>query len=94
MCRFVNPVLAETHVPPASVDLKTPFPYDPAYRFTAIVEPAAPPARPELALAMQLPASVTPEFSFRLIGRAHLAGPMSGTVLPVFWMESFVARSE
>ena len=31
MCRFVNPVLAETHVPPASVDLKTPFPYDPAY---------------------------------------------------------------
>jgi uncharacterized protein (DUF1684 family) len=65
------------------------FPYDPAYRFTAAVEPAAPPARPELALAMQLPASVTPEFSFRLIGRAHLAGPLAGAVLPVFWMAGY-----
>ncbi len=65
------------------------FPYDPAYRMTAVVEPAAPPARPEFALAMQLPASVTPEFSFRLVGRAHLSGPLAGAVLPVFWMEGY-----
>lgn len=65
------------------------FPYDPAYRLTAVVEPAAPPAANELALAMQLPASVTPEFSFRLIGRAHLSGPLAGATLPVFWMEGY-----
>ena len=65
------------------------FPYDPAYRMTAVVEPAAPPERPEFALAMQLPASVTPEFSFRLIGRAQLSGPLAGAVLPVFWMEGY-----
>jgi hypothetical protein len=65
------------------------FPYDPAYRMTAVVEPAAPPERPEFALAMQLPASVTPEFSFRLIGRAALSGPLAGAVLPVFWMEGY-----
>jgi uncharacterized protein (DUF1684 family) len=65
------------------------FPYDPAFRMSALVEPAAPPARPEMALAMQLPASVTPEFSFRLIGRAHLSGPLAGVVLPLFWMEGY-----
>ena len=65
------------------------FPYDPAYRMTAVVEPQAPPERPEFALAMQLPASVTPEFSFRLIGRAQLRGPLAGAVLPVFWMEGY-----
>ena len=65
------------------------FPYDPAYRMTAVVEPQAPPERPEFALAMQLPASVTPEFSFRLIGRAQLSGPLAGAVLPVFWMEGY-----
>ena len=65
------------------------FPYDPEYRFTAIVEPAAPPARPDVALVMQLPASVTPEFSFRLIGRAQLSGPLAGAVVPVFWMEGY-----
>jgi uncharacterized protein (DUF1684 family) len=65
------------------------FPYDPAYRFTATVEPAAPPAPNQLALAMQLPASVTPQFSFRLIGRARLSGPLAGAVLPVFWMEGY-----
>jgi hypothetical protein len=65
------------------------FPYDPAYRFTAPVEPASPPELPELALAMQLPASVTPEFSFRLIGRARLSGPLAGAFLPVFWMAGY-----
>jgi len=65
------------------------FPYDPAYRMTAVVEPAAPPARPEMALALQLPASVTPEFNFRLIGHAQLSGPLAGAALPVFWMEGY-----
>ena len=65
------------------------FPYDPAYRMTAVVEPAAPPAPNQLALAMQLPASVTPEFNFRLIGRAILSGPLAGATLPVFWMEGY-----
>lgn len=65
------------------------FPYDANLRMTAAVEPAAPPARPELALAFALPASVTPEFSFRLIGRARLSGPLEGSVLPVFWMEGY-----
>ena len=65
------------------------FPYDPAYRMTAIVEPAAPQQRPELPGLIQLPASVTPEFSFTLIGRAHLTGPLAGAVLPVFWMAGY-----
>ncbi len=65
------------------------FPYDPAYRFSAVVEPATPPERPELAARMDLPASITPELSFRLIGRAHLSGPLAGAVLPVFWMEGY-----
>ena len=74
------------------------FPYDPAYRMTAVVEPAEPvatPAQPGLAglagvaLNIQLPASVTPEFSFRLIGRATLSGPLAGAVLPVFWMAGY-----
>jgi uncharacterized protein (DUF1684 family) len=38
---------------------------------------------------MQLPASVTPEFSFTLIGRAHLSGPLDGVALPVFWMAGY-----
>jgi uncharacterized protein (DUF1684 family) len=65
------------------------FPYDPAFRMTAVVEPAAPPAPNQLALAMRLPASVTPEFSFRLIGRAHLSGPLAGAELPIFGMEGY-----
>ena len=58
---------------------------------TAAIEPAAPAERPALGLGfdIQLPASVTPEFSFRLIGRAHLAGPLAGTVLPIFWMAGY-----
>src|SRR4051794_15875415 len=72
------------------------FPYDPAYRMTAVVEPAAP-REPGagggfgagLALGVQLPASVTPEFSFRLIGRAQLSGPLAGVALPVFWMAGY-----
>src|SRR3954451_22216229 len=65
------------------------FPYDPEYRLTAVVEAATTPPRPGLALAIQLPASVTPEFSFRLVGRAHLSGPLAGATLPVFWMEGY-----
>jgi uncharacterized protein (DUF1684 family) len=65
------------------------FQYDPAFRMTVVVEPAAPPERPELALPLNLPASVTPEFSFRLIGRAHLTGPLAGATLPVFWMAGY-----
>jgi len=69
------------------------FPYDPSYRMTAAVEPGVlppPTAMPGLgAFAIQLPASVTPEFSFRLIGRAHLSGPLAGVSLPVFWMAGY-----
>jgi uncharacterized protein (DUF1684 family) len=68
------------------------FAYDAAYRMTAIVEPVAhapvAPA-PALGFPIQLPASVTPEFSFRLIGRAHLSGPLTGLALPVFWMAGY-----
>jgi uncharacterized protein (DUF1684 family) len=65
------------------------FPYDAAFRMSALVEPAAPPAPNQLGLAMQLPASVTPEFKFRLIGRAHLSGPLAGASLPIYWMEGY-----
>jgi uncharacterized protein (DUF1684 family) len=56
---------------------------------TAVVESAAAPQMPGLFAQIQLPASVTPEFSFRLIGRAHLSGPLAGATLPVFWMEGY-----
>jgi len=69
------------------------FPYDPAYRMNAVVEPvepvAAAPAGLGLGLSIQLPASVTPEFSFRLIGRVQLSGPLAGAALPVFWMAGY-----
>src|SRR5919205_539762 len=51
------------------------------------VEPAEPSVAPAEPFA--LPASVAPTFSFRLIGRAQLVGPLAGAVLPVFWMEGY-----
>jgi uncharacterized protein len=65
------------------------FRYDHAYRMTAVVEPAAPPAVPGMFAQIELPASVAPEFSFRLIGRAILSGPLAGATLPVFWMAGY-----
>jgi uncharacterized protein (DUF1684 family) len=68
------------------------FAYDPSYRMSAVLEPAAPvePGTGFGGLAqIALPASVTPEFKFRLIGRVSLSGPLVGSVLPVFWMEGY-----
>lgn len=64
------------------------FDYDPAYRFTAVLEPAsaAAPQQPQL---IALPASVTPEFQFRLIGHVALTGPLAGSQLPVYWMAGY-----
>ena len=64
------------------------FDYDPAYRFTAVLEPASA-AAPQQPPLIALPASVTPEFQFRLIGRVALAGPLAGTQLPVYWMAGY-----
>lgn len=66
------------------------FDYDPAYRFTVGVEltdqatdsPAAAPL-------LQLPSSGPEPFSFRRIGLVHLAGPLTGASLPLFWMEGY-----
>ena len=63
------------------------FPYDPAYRFLASFDPAAQAPHDQRPLA--LPASVAAEFEFRLIGHVTLGGPLTGAVLPVFWMEGY-----
>jgi uncharacterized protein (DUF1684 family) len=69
------------------------FDYDPAYRFTAVLEPEStgpsadrPAASP---LAIRLPSSGGEAFSFRRIGHVRLAGPLAGAMLPVFWMEGY-----
>jgi len=66
------------------------FGYDPAYRFTAVVE-LAEEATDSTAPAplLQLPSSGTEPFSFRHIGLVHLAGPLAGASLPLFWMEGY-----
>jgi uncharacterized protein (DUF1684 family) len=61
------------------------FPYDPAFRMTAHVEPADETSRTPI----QLPTSGSEPFSFRRIGTALLSGPLAGVRLPVFWMEGY-----
>ena len=63
------------------------FDYDPAYQFTAVVE-VAEEATDSTAPAplLQLPSSGTEPFSFQRIGLVHLAGPLAGASLPLFWM--------
>jgi uncharacterized protein (DUF1684 family) len=64
------------------------FDYDPAYRFTAVLEPATDlPASQALAIA--LPTSGDEPFSFQRIGHVRLAGPLAGATLPVFWMTGY-----
>jgi uncharacterized protein (DUF1684 family) len=48
-------------------------------------------AIPPLALSgpVELPSSGAERFSFHLIGRVPLAGPLAGATLPVFWMEGY-----
>lgn len=71
------------------------FDYDPDFRMRAVVEPAdlesgvGPDAGSEADAAIQLPTSGDEPFSFRLIGRARLSGPLTGSELPVFWMEGY-----
>ena len=65
--------------------------YDPRYRMRATLELveqpiAAMPVRPP---PMLLPSSADEQFSFRVIGRVALSGPLAGAVLPVFWMEGY-----
>jgi uncharacterized protein (DUF1684 family) len=69
------------------------FPYDPAYRMAATVEPTDEPGAtepaPARALAIQLPTSGDKPFSFRRIGHVRLSGPLAGAALPLFWMEGY-----
>lgn len=72
------------------------WPYDPAYRMTAPIEPDAAVAErgphdeiespgPPLAL----PSSGAGGISFRRIGRVRLSGPLDGQKLSVFWMDAY-----
>lgn len=63
------------------------FDYDADYRMRAALEPAEPAAFPGQAL--QLPSSGEEQFSFDLVGRVRLAGPLEGLVLPVYWMRGY-----
>ncbi|MEP7159261.1 MAG: DUF1684 domain-containing protein [Chloroflexota bacterium] len=66
------------------------FDYDPAYRFTAVVDLAEEAtASTATAPLLQLPSSGVEPFSFRRIGLVHLAGPLAGASLPLFWMECY-----
>ena len=60
------------------------FDYNAGYRMRVAVEPAQPAGHPGQAL--QLPSSGAEQFSFVLVGRVRLAGPLEGAVLPVYWM--------
>ncbi len=62
------------------------FPYAAAYRMTAVLEPLAPSQGAALPPPIALPASVAPEFAFRLMGHLQLSGPLAGARLPVYWM--------
>lgn len=63
------------------------YPHDPAYRMTAVMEPAEPySAAPGL---LELPTSGDAPFSFSMIGRVRLSGPLAGATLPVFWMAGY-----
>jgi hypothetical protein len=70
------------------------FDYDPDYRLTASLEPAAPTDEPHSTDApagglLQLPSSGVEQFSFRRIGSVRLSGPLAGAALPVFWMGGY-----
>ena len=70
------------------------FPYDAAYRMTAIFEAKSAhtehsPGGLAMAELVQLPTSGTEPFSFREIGRVALSGALAGASLPVFWMEGY-----
>jgi hypothetical protein len=66
------------------------FDYDPAYRFSAVVEPTEEAADPQAAAPpLQLPSSGAEPFSFQRIGMVHLAGPLAGSSLPLFWIEGY-----
>lgn len=69
------------------------YPYDPAFRMRAVVEPSpdhlAATADREPRGLLQLPTSGDEPFSFQRIGRVNLSGPLAGASLPVFWMEGY-----
>jgi uncharacterized protein (DUF1684 family) len=74
------------------------WPYDPAWRMTVRFEPdgdelatsAGPAASPFGSFApIALPNSGSETIAFRRIGRVDLDGPLSGHVLPVFWIEGY-----
>lgn len=70
------------------------FDYDPAYRMRAVVEPANIQsvdfqADAKAGATIELPTSGDEPFSFRLIGSVRLSGPLTGSELPVFWMEGY-----
>jgi uncharacterized protein (DUF1684 family) len=67
------------------------FDYDLGYRFTAQFEPAdvSGPGDPPTGGLLQLPSSGAEQLSFRRIGTVHLAGPLAGAVLPLFWMSGY-----
>lgn len=67
------------------------FDYDPAYRFTATVEPTDDQAGAQDGAGglLQLPSSGAEQFSFRRIGTVRLSGPLAGAVLPLFWMSGY-----
>ena len=62
------------------------FSYDADYRMRAVLEPAEPALSKQ---ALQLPSSGEEQFSFALVGRVRLAGPLAGAVLPVYWMHGY-----
>lgn len=68
--------------------------YDPAYRMRVLLEPAeeamnGAASAVGVAHGIQLPGSGEEEFSFRRIGRVRLSGPLTGSWLSVFWMETY-----
>ncbi len=76
------------------------FDYDPAYRFTAVVEPTETDWPADGAAGagaadfpggrlLQLPSSGAAQFSFRRTGVVRLSGPLAGAALPLFWMSGY-----
>jgi uncharacterized protein len=81
------------------------YPYDPAYRMTATVDPPDEPNEPgaggpapgrgsDLGAGhnlgvIELPASGDTPFSFQKVGYVTLSGPLAGHRLPLFWMEGY-----
>ena len=63
------------------------WPYDPAWRMTARLEPAAAERGPTPVAT--LPSSGPDALAFRRIGSVALSGPLAGERLPVFWIESY-----